>query len=110
MKNGWLMTLVIPLLLLLACASAQERRQDYVDEHPELPQKIASAIMEGSITKEMSKDEVRAAWGEPKRATLTLERGVEQDVWSYEAPVGKEFKEGTVILTFTNGKLISLIN
>lgn len=110
MKKIWIIGVVIPVLLMYACVSPQQRREDYVDEHPDLNRAVATAIMEGRIMEGMTIGEVRAAWGDPDRETLSLAEHSNQEIWSYDTPVGKKFTEGTVILTFMNGKLINLVN
>jgi hypothetical protein len=103
-------TIILTTLLILAgCATAAQRRQNYVNDHPDLPPAIAEAVIEGRIMEGMSTEDVRAAWGEPARETLSITEAGDQEIWSYLTPVG-QFSEGKVILIFTNRKLVKLIN
>ncbi|MFH1037299.1 MAG: hypothetical protein V1789_01330 [PVC group bacterium] len=109
MKHGWLILTLIALIVLPACVTPHQRRQDYVDEHPGLSGDLAKAIMEGRIAEGMTADDVRASWGDPDRETLSITESGNQEIWSYDTPIGK-FTGGTVILTFINRKLTNLVN
>lgn len=109
MKRFRLMTVIAALGILAGCATAAQRRQGYVDGHPGLPPELAAAIIEGRILEGMTAEDVRAAWGDPERETMTVTEAGDQETWSYPTPIGR-FDEGTVILIFTNRKLIKLIN
>ncbi|MDP8236245.1 MAG: hypothetical protein P9M08_07660 [Candidatus Erginobacter occultus] len=103
-------TIILTTLLILAgCATTAQRRQNYVNDHPDLSPAIAEAVIEGKIMEGMTTEDVRAAWGEPERETLAVTDGGDQETWSYSTPVGR-FNDGTVILIFTNQKLVKLIN
>jgi outer membrane protein assembly factor BamE (lipoprotein component of BamABCDE complex) len=97
------------LIILAGCATAAQRRQNYVNDHPDLSPGIAEAVIEGRVKEGMTTDDVRAAWGEPARETLAVTEAGDQETWSYSTPVG-QFNDGTVILIFTNHKLVKLIN
>lgn len=109
MKKYGLFGLILAAVIFQACTSPQQRRQDYVDEHPGLPAEISISILKGQIAEGMNREEVRAAWGDPERETLTMTETGNQEIWSYYTPVGR-FTEGTVILTFIDGKLVKLVN
>lgn len=111
MKKCWLIGIIVPLLLLQACVTHQVRRQDYVDENPDLSADISSSILKGEIAKGMNREDVKAAWGNPERETLSFTENEKQtqEIWSYYTPIGR-FAEGIVILTFMDGKLINLVN
>ncbi len=109
MKSALAITAILSLIVLTACVTPHHRRLDYVEEHPGLSGEIAQAIMEGRIMKGMNADDVRASWGDPDRETLSVTKGGNQEIWSYDTPIGR-FTDGTVILTFTNRKLTNLVN
>ena len=111
MRKYCLIALVISIFILQACVTPQGRRQDYVDENPDLSADISSSILKGEIVKGMNREDVRAAWGDPERDTrsITENENQNQEIWSYYTPVGR-FTEGIVILTFMDGKLINLVN
>jgi len=110
MKHALIPILLLITVLLSACASAQSRRDDYISTHPGLDPEIAEAIREGRITEGMTEDDVRAAWGDPERETVTVAEGGTSKIWAYDTPIGKYFTQGTVLLTFRNGKLVKLVN
>jgi len=97
------------ILLLQGCATAQQRRQDYVDEHPGIAEEAKTAILEGKIIQGMNADDILASWGEPDRKTVTYSRGGVNELWTYLTPVG-QFTSGVVSLTITNGHLTGLTN
>ncbi len=101
--------LFVVLAVLAGCTTAAQRRQRYVEANPELKPEIAAAIIEGRIVEGMTADDVRASWGEPELRSVSITEAGEQDIWSYRAPIA-QFQEGKVILTFTNGRLVKLIN
>ena len=100
---------VIGLLLLPGCVSPQSRRQNFVDQHPNLVPDVATAILEGKIAKGMTSEAVRASWGRPDQVTISVSGQDMTETWSYKTPVG-QFTEGVVILTFSEDKLISLVH
>lgn len=57
---------LIGVILLCGCATfpSAQVRQTYVDSHPSLPKETRQAILEGKIRIGMTKDEVKASWGE----------------------------------------------
>jgi hypothetical protein len=109
MKKSWFVAAIISVFLLQGCVSPQQRRQDYVDEHPELNQSVASAILKGVISEGMTSDDVKASWGEADLVTTAITEGGIQETWSYNTPIG-QFTSGKVILTFSVGKLVGLVN
>ncbi|MBL7130969.1 MAG: hypothetical protein ISS45_06185 [Candidatus Omnitrophica bacterium] len=103
------------LLTILGCASSgpllkpdMDSRQGYVMNHPELSYEIKQAILEGKVIKGMTKDNVRASWGEASEVIdITKTRfytGKSEESWIYRPfPFSLEpirevaFKNGTVI-------------
>ena len=110
MKKYILFGMIVSMLLLQACVSPANRRQTYVNDNPNLSPDLAASILKGQIAKGMDVKDVRAAWGTPDRESFSISEGENQQWnWSYYTPIGR-FMEGTVILTFLNGKLINLVN
>ena len=108
--NGWkIAALATALAVLAGCAAVEQRRRQYVEDHPDLRPEVAAAILEGRVAEGMTADDVRAAWGDPERESRSFSEAGEQETWSYPTPVG-QFGEGKVILIFTNRKLVKLIN
>ena len=110
MKHALIPMILVITVLLCACASAQSRRDDYIAANPGLSPEIAEALREGKISKGMTDADVRAAWGDPKRETVTVAESGISKIWAYDTPIGKQFTQGTVLLTFQNGKLVKLVN
>ncbi len=75
--------LVLAATLAAGCRSKAER---YLDDHPDRPAEIHSAMVEGRIVPGMTFEEVRLTCGVPHR----LERieGDEDQIWYYGDPVG----------------------
>lgn len=70
-------------LLLAACAPTQQARQEYVQAH-DRPPRIEEAIMEGQVVTGMTKDDVRASWGDPQHVNDSFYEGVgSQTQWCY---------------------------
>lgn len=109
MKIIRLTTILASLLILAGCVTSAARRQNYLDDHPDLAPAIASAIAAGEIVEGMTAADVRASWGDPDRETLSVTEYGDQETWSYSTPIGR-FQDGTVILIFNNSKLAKLIN
>jgi len=62
------------VLVLSGCAADQAatRRNTYVDEHPDLSEMMAEAILNGQIMVGMTEEMVKVSWGSPARvATVT---------------------------------------
>lgn len=109
MRMPRITVLLAALAVLAGCATAAQRRQQYVEDNPGLRPAVAAAILEGRVMEGMTADDVRAAWGDPERETRAITEMGQQDTWSYPTPIGP-FNEGKVILIFTDGKLVKLIN
>ena len=110
MKHALIPIILMITVLISACATAQSRREDYINDQPGLDPAIADAVLDGRIMKGMTSADVRASWGDPKRETVTVAEGIQQQIWAYDTPIGKHFTQGTVLLTFQNGKLVKLVN
>jgi outer membrane murein-binding lipoprotein Lpp len=109
MKKSWFIAVIVSVFLLQGCVSPQQRRRDYVDEHPGLSREVASAILKGVISEGMTREDVKASWGEADLVTTAITEGGIQETWSYNTPVG-QFNSGKVILTFSGGKLVGVVN
>ena len=55
--------LALVIMILTACETAPVRREDYIAEHPEWNSEMVKLIQAGMISKGMTKEQVRAAWG-----------------------------------------------
>lgn len=84
----WVYRAWLPLALLAAGCSGQggvgkDTRSLYVTEHPEMPRKYADAILAGQVVVGMSRDMVRAAWGEPTRLEKLNDHPKGDEKWIY---------------------------
>ena len=78
---------LIPLLLI-GCGPSQEARKQYVETH-DRPAAIESAIVDGSIRVDMTKADVKAAWGKPNDVNRSYYEGVgRRTQWCYDRGMG----------------------
>lgn len=79
---------------LFGCASPEPPKNNfrfaYLEAHPELDQDIKFQILQGYIRKGMTKEQVRAAWGEPHHVNRYAAGRREQWVYGYRE-FGKSF-------------------
>ncbi|NGO40424.1 hypothetical protein G4L39_13635 [Limisphaera ngatamarikiensis] len=61
----------------------EQIRHLYVKAHPELSERIKSAVLEGSIIIGMSSDDVRASWGDPDKVNRTVGTFGVHEQWIY---------------------------
>jgi hypothetical protein len=81
---------LMPLLLFAACSGVQSRRTVFIRDHPGTDVAVKNAILGGEVLSRMSKEEVRASWGEPDSEVTTREgNGRELSRWSYRKRYGK---------------------
>lgn len=84
----------IPLLaalLLTGCASIdraidaprQNRAQSFVASNPDLDENVKRNIVEGRVLVGMTKDQAKAAWGEPTRKNLMGGQHGDFEQWVY---------------------------
>jgi len=73
-----------------------ERRRRAVNAHP-WPERIKAAVLENRVEIGMSREQVTAAWGQPRNVDVTAVTRQEQ--WTYGGPV---------YLYFTNGALVTI--
>jgi len=103
-----LICLLILVMVMSGCATIGEitgwnpmpRRTAYVDAHPKLTSKKKNLILEGRICRGMTKDEVRASWGEPSDINRSAGSWGVHEQWVY----GRQY------LYFEDGKLTSWQN
>jgi hypothetical protein len=58
-------------------------RQEIVNRHPEWPEKVKQAILKGSVSMNMTKQQARAAWGEPYKINRTVTQSGIHEQWVY---------------------------
>jgi outer membrane protein assembly factor BamE (lipoprotein component of BamABCDE complex) len=88
MRRYLILTLIVALagiLWISGCTTAEQgalERSLYVDDHPELSELTADAILNEQIVIGMTEEQVEMAWGKPVRAESTTEEGV-AECWIY---------------------------
>jgi hypothetical protein len=75
---------------------ATERRRRAINAHP-WPERIKLAVLENRIEIGMTREQVTAAWGQPRSVDVTPTTRQEQ--WTYGGPI---------YLYFTNGALVTI--
>ena len=75
----------------------QQRRELYVQAHPELADRVKSAVLKGNITLGLSCDDTRASWGAPTKIHRTVGTYGVHEQWIY----------GDTYIYFENGILTS---
>jgi hypothetical protein len=99
----------LPLLIVAAGCSGRggvgkDSRSLYITEHPEVPTKYANAIMVGEVLVGMSRDMVRAAWGDPTRLERLNNNSKGEERWIY----GNYLASATVTHLYFKGDLLVL--
>jgi hypothetical protein len=104
--------LILAILTLAACSKEMEpqaRREQYLNMQASTPAEIASAIRTGALMQGMSKEQVRASWGEPCVKCLGTQQASWGDTWEYNAYGGGTYGigSGTYVRFDRNGALMS---
>jgi len=77
------------LVLLCGCVtlkdpfSAENRIKRYLAKHPDRPDVIKNALLNQTLCKDMTPDEVKLCWGAPTRREPAEADGVREEIWSY---------------------------
>jgi outer membrane protein assembly factor BamE (lipoprotein component of BamABCDE complex) len=108
MRRYLILTLIVALagiLWISGCTTAEQgalERSLYVDDHPEISELMADAIINEQVVIGMTEDQVMVAWGKPVRAESTQEEGVAER-WIY----GNYFVGGNITSLYfdEDGKL-----
>lgn len=101
--------LALFVVVLAACASQQSKREAYLKNHPNTDPVIAQAIKAGKIRKGMTKEEVRASWGDPCWYCYGTKEASWGDSWEYN-PFGTgrySVGAGTYVYFDRSGKVIN---
>lgn len=80
------------LAALAACATADQRRRNYVEAHPDLSEEVREAILAGDLAEGMTPDEVIAVRGKPAVEQGDARAG-EAARWTYGYPEG-DYRDG----------------
>ena len=75
-------TTVILMIMLTGCVSPAQRA-DFVNAHPKISDEYKQAILHGQIMKGITKDEVRASWGNPCSYCYGTTHNSWGDSWEY---------------------------
>lgn len=82
----------------------RQRRQDYVDQHPDRPEAVKSAILQATLAFGMTTAEVREFWLPPKRVNRTINRHAVTEQWVF----GNVSSGTATYLYFTNDELTAV--
>lgn len=107
MNKILIVCLLVGFICWQGCTTPQQRRQDYLEEHPELSNDFAKEIKEGNVAIGMTSDEVLASWGDPDQVVASVSKGGTEELWTYNSSRGYSPGGGPIILNFTNGRLTS---
>lgn len=66
---------------------AAQRRQNYVNMHPNLPPITKQDILEGKPRIGMTQEQVRACWGDPAKTQRFGNASGVREVWIYYSPI-----------------------
>lgn len=92
-----LISIAVILFVLAGCGpSKMALRQAYIDAHPELDYDTREWIRNGKIAKGMTKEQVRASWGDPCWYCYGTRRASWGDSWEYNI-FGTSRGIGTVV-------------
>ena len=103
MRRHLILTLTVILagiLWISGCTTAKQgalQRTMYVDDHPELSELTADAILNEQIMIGMTDEQVEMAWGKPVRVESTPEENV-SELWIY----GNYFVGGNITSLYFN--------
>lgn len=89
---------VVLLVAVAACGPTKEMRKEYVRTH-DRPEYIEEAIVEGKIVTGMTKQDVKASWGNPDHVNESYYEGVgSRTQWCYGQYSSQcvYFEEGTL--------------
>lgn len=83
---------------------SQVRRRSFVKKNAQLSERAQDAILEGKIYPGMTKEMVRASWGEPDDVNRTVTRNRTKEQWVYEGYEDRDY------VYFRNGELTTIQN
>lgn len=103
----------IILIAISGCAStplmkpSYSSRQTYVDTHPHLNTEIKRAILDGRVIKGMTREDVKASWGEPNSINHSTSSKEWDESWSYKGALFSLI-EPSKYVTFKNAIVIEV--
>lgn len=99
------MRLCVLLMVVLLAGCAPNYAGQYLAQFPDTPPDIVAAIKSNQIKKGMTKNQVKAAWGEPTRISNLHYAGTNADSWAYHSEWDRYQLRGTTVF-FTNGSVV----
>lgn len=91
-------------LLIFVCGCAPNYAGRYLRENPNTPPDIVACIQKEQIKTGMTKAQVKASWGEPRRVDNTHYAGVDMDTWVYQSAWDR-YGHNANYLYFKDGRL-----
>lgn len=99
--------LMVLALMLCGCATMfVNRRQAYVDAHPDLSEKTKQAILNGEVFVSMTKEEVIASWGDTNQKNQSISFLGTSEIWTYGGC--SQYGCNMNMVTFAGDRVISL--
>ncbi|ADE14848.1 hypothetical protein Nhal_1724 [Nitrosococcus halophilus Nc 4] len=89
--------IIVVISLIVACETPTVRREDFAAKHPDWDPQMVEVIRAGMIAKGMTKEQVRAAWGEPCNTCQGTRKWEWGESWEYRTQVVFFNTEGLVI-------------
>lgn len=82
--TGWVYESLLSTTKPVFSSKDMERRQAYLNKHPDTPRVISQAILDGNMLIGMSMDEVRASLGAPQEVLTTERDSLNEQKWIYD--------------------------
>jgi len=122
-KSIWIL-FIIAIFLIQGCAEfidlqeakhkikeeqklANQRRNEYVNNHPELDSEMKLAILNGKVFLGMTSEQISASWGKPKTINRSVYTWGIQEQWVYGNPIYKSqylYLENDTLTSFQDSK------
>ncbi len=103
-KLSSLVLILVAMGLIVSCGNSL--RQQLLEQNPDWPQKYVKAIKQGNISKGMTRDMVKAAWGHPKKNSEASGPSY-SDKWVYETADQTSYS-ATYVYFDNEGKVVKV--
>jgi hypothetical protein len=90
--------------VLFSCATAENRRNNYVSAHEDINIDQRVDILKGKVSPGMTPDMVIASWGKPVDVKKETINGKEVENWIYETKI--DFVVYNYVVKFINGSVV----
>lgn len=97
--------LALPILAGCVFGANRDSRAAYVAENPYMEERIENAILAGKIVEGMTKEEVRASWGQPCSYCIGTRSASWGDTWEYNPFGSARPSAGTLVFFDASGRV-----